>query len=150
MGGNLSQDTVHVIARMVKCGDEELIVKLMPVQHQRNGNDCGLFALAFAKVLIPPNGTMTKKTLRNHLLQCFRNNETNQFPQEDMSVKSKPSKFVYKVYEVFCISRDVFFDEEVEKEPENFMAECYHCKCEVTLKEAFVKPNTTWECSFCL
>ena len=61
MGGNLSQDTVHVIARMVKCEDEELIVKLMPVQHQRNGNDCGLFALAVAKVLIPQNGTMTKK-----------------------------------------------------------------------------------------
>ena len=36
MGGNLSKDTVHVIARMVKCEDEELIVKLMPVQRQTN------------------------------------------------------------------------------------------------------------------
>ena len=73
-----------------------------------------------------------------------------------MSVKSKTSKFVYKVCEVFCICRDVFFEEDVEKEPENFMAECstfgewYHCKCEATVKEVFVKPNTTWECSFCL
>ena len=47
MGGNLSKDTVHVIARMVECEDEELVVKLMPVQHQTNGNNCGLFALAF-------------------------------------------------------------------------------------------------------
>ena len=48
MGGNLSKDTVHVIARIVKCENEQLMVKLMPVQHQTNGNDCGLFALAFA------------------------------------------------------------------------------------------------------
>ena len=73
-----------------------------------------------------------------------------------MSVKSKPSKIIYKVYEVFCICRDVFSEEDVEKEPENFMAECskcgewYHRKCEVIPKEVFVKPNTTWECSFCL
>ena len=62
MGGNLSKDMAHVIARMVKCEDEELMVKLIPVQHQTNGNDYGLFALAFAaKLLIPQNGTMTKK-----------------------------------------------------------------------------------------
>ena len=48
MGGNLSKDMVHVIARMVKCEDEEFMVKLMPVQHQANGNDCDLFVLAFA------------------------------------------------------------------------------------------------------
>ena len=48
MSGNLSKDTVYVIARMVKCEDEELMVKLMPVQHQTNSNNCGLFALAFA------------------------------------------------------------------------------------------------------
>ena len=48
MGGNLSKDTVHVIARIVKCEYEQLMVKLMPVQHQTKGNDCGLFALAFA------------------------------------------------------------------------------------------------------
>ena len=48
MGGHLCKDKVHVIAKMVKCEDEGLMVKLMPVQHQMNGNDCGLFALAFA------------------------------------------------------------------------------------------------------
>ena len=47
MVGHLCKDKVHVIARMVKCEDEGLMVKLMPVQHQMNGNDCGLFALAF-------------------------------------------------------------------------------------------------------
>ena len=39
MGGDLSQDTVHVIARIVECKDEELMVKLMSVQHQTNSND---------------------------------------------------------------------------------------------------------------
>ena len=64
-------------------------------------------------------------------------------------MKSKPSKIVYKVYEVFCICRDVFFEEDVEKEPGNFMAEyskCeewYHRKWEVVPKEVFHKPNAT-------
>ena len=35
MGVNLSQDTVHVIVRMVNCEDEEFMVKLIPVQQQR-------------------------------------------------------------------------------------------------------------------
>ena len=47
MCGNLSKDTVYVVARMVKCEDEELMVKLIPVKHQTNINDCGLIALAF-------------------------------------------------------------------------------------------------------
>ena len=93
MGGNLSKDTVHVIARMVKCEDEELMVKLMPVQHQTNGHDCGVFALAlatgFTEGIDPSERYYDKKALRNHLLQCFRNNEINQFLQEDISVKSK-------------------------------------------------------------
>ena len=158
MGGNLSKDAVHVIARMVQCEDEQLMVKLMPVQHQTNGNDCGLFALAFAtnfaEVIDPSERYYDKKALRNHLLQCLRNSEINHFPQEDMSVKSKPSKIVYKVHEVICICRDAFFEEDVEKQPENVMAECskcwewYHCKCEVIPKEVFVKPNATQECAF--
>ena len=129
MGSNLSKDTVHVIARMVKCEDEELMVKLMPVKHQANGNDCDLFALAcatdFAEGIDPSERYYEEKALRNHLLQCFRNNEINQFLQEDMSVKGKPSKIVYKLYEVFYICRDVFFEEDVEKEPENFMKPLY-------------------------
>ena len=73
-----------------------------------------------------------------------------------MSVKSKPFKIVCKVYKVFRICRDVFFKEDVKKEPENVMAEfskCeewYHRKFEVIPKEVFIKPNATRECSFCL
>ena len=131
MGGNLSKDKVHVI---------ELMVKLIPVQHQTNGNDCGFFALVFAtdfaEGIDPSERYYYEKALKNHLLQCFRNNEINQLPQEDMPVNSIPSKIVYKVYQVFCICRDVFFEEDLEKKPENFTAECskcgewYHRKCE--------------------
>ena len=93
MDGNLSKDMAHVIARIVKCEDEELIVKLMLVQHQTNSNDCGLFASSFATDFAggidPSKRYYDEKALRNHLMQCFRNNEINQFPQENMSVKSK-------------------------------------------------------------
>ena len=79
MGGHLSKDTVHVILRMVKCEDEELMVKLIPVQHQTNGNDCSLFAFAFtidfAEGIDLTERYYDEKSLRSHLLQFFRNNE---------------------------------------------------------------------------
>ena len=44
-----------------------------------SGNDCGLFALAFAtdfaEGIDPSERYYDEKALRNHLLQCFRNNE---------------------------------------------------------------------------
>ena len=92
---------------MIKCEDEEFIVKLMPVQHETNGNDCGLFSFAFAtdfaEGIDPTKRNYEEKALRSHLLQCFRNNEANQFPQKGTSVKNKPSEIVCKVYEIVCI-----------------------------------------------
>ena len=80
MGGNLSKDTVHVIARVNKCEDEELMVKLMPVQHQTNGNDwfvCFSICTDFAEGIDPSERYYGQEALRNHLLQCFRNIEIN-------------------------------------------------------------------------
>ena len=60
-----------------------------------------------------------------------------------MSVKSKSSNIVYKICEVFFICRDVFFEEDIQKEPENFMAECskcgewYHRECGVIPKKKY-------------
>ena len=106
MGGHFSKDMVHVIAGIVKCKEEELMVKLMPVQHQANRNDCGLFALAvatnFAEGIDPSERYYDEKALTSYLLQCFKNNEINQFPQEDMSLKSKPSKLFAKYMRYFA------------------------------------------------
>ena len=69
---------------MIKCEDEDFMVKLMSVQHQANSNDCGLFALAFVTDFIegidPSERNYEEKALRSHLLQCLRNNQINQFP----------------------------------------------------------------------
>ena len=83
MGGSLSQDTVHITARMIKCEDEEYMVKLMAVQDQVNGNNCGLFAFVFATNFVegidPSERNYEEKALRSHLPQRFRNNEKTQF-----------------------------------------------------------------------
>ena len=72
MVGNLTQDIVHIIARIIKYEDEEFMVKLMSVQHQTNGNGCGLFALTFvtdfAESIDLSERHYDKKTLRSHLL----------------------------------------------------------------------------------
>ena len=107
MGGNLSKDTVHVIARIVKYEDEEFTVKLMPVQYQTNDNDCGLFALAFdtnfAEGNNPSEGYFDEK------IYCKKPSTAMfQFPQKDMSLKSKPSKIVYKVYVRYFAYTEMF------------------------------------------
>ena len=70
----------------------------MPTQHQTEDNGCDVFALKFAtdfaEGIHPSEWYYDEKALRNHLLKWFRNNEINQSPQEDTSVKSKPSKVV--------------------------------------------------------
>ena len=70
----------------------------MPTQHQTEGNDCDLFALKFAtdfaEGIDHSEWYYDKKALRNHLLKWLRNNEINQVPQENTSVKRKPSKVV--------------------------------------------------------
>lgn len=77
MGGNLSKPTVHVIARIITCEDEDIRVKLMPIPNLWNGNDCGFFALVFTSNFtegVDPSGWQhEEKTLKSCLLQFFRN-----------------------------------------------------------------------------
>ena len=65
-----------VKCEMVKCEDEELMVKLMPVQHQTNGNDCCLFALAFttdfAEGIDPSERFYDEKALKKPSIAMFQ------------------------------------------------------------------------------
>ncbi|XP_066600006.1 putative autophagy-related protein 11 [Prorops nasuta] len=54
------------------------------VQSQRNGNDCGVFAIAFATSLlynIKPNEVLyDQKLMRQHLIQILKSNRLDHFP----------------------------------------------------------------------
>lgn len=157
MYGSLNQTIVHQIANLIKTPEEEFLVHVKPVQQQRNTNDCGLFALAFAtdfaNNLDPSVQVYDDKMFRKHLLQCLQQQEILPFPKKQEG-RERSSKEVYETFEVFCICRDVFFDKDT-KDDGNFMAECcncgewYHKKCTPIPIEVFKNNRRTWECNFC-
>ena len=55
-----------------------------PVQQQKNGSDCGIFAIAFATSLVygsnPQDFTFDIPKMRLHLLQCLKNEMITMFP----------------------------------------------------------------------
>ena len=59
-------------------------LNVVPIQQQRNGSDCGVFAAAFATALVhgvPPSLLeFDTKKLRNHLCGCLKAGKLEMFP----------------------------------------------------------------------
>jgi len=63
--------------------EEKFLVTFENVQQQVSGNDCGLFALAFATSLcfkdVPSVMFYDQISLRDHYVKCIENNEIQSF-----------------------------------------------------------------------
>ena len=132
------------------------LINSQPVQQQKNGNDCGLFAIAFAVDLAnkmdPSKAQYDDKKLRQHLLHCLESRKVSPFPKINGGRYRKCNP-KFETFEVFCICRDVFFESDT-KDNAYFMAECcncgewYHRKC-TSIPDKVFTCNKTWECNFC-
>lgn len=69
---------------MLKCKDREFSAQHLPVQQQTNGDDCGLFAIAFATGLAaniePTTRKYDQEKFRGHLLKRFKYGQISIFP----------------------------------------------------------------------
>lgn len=91
----LTESTKKQICSILHCENKAITVKRLPVQQQKDSNDCGLFALAFifyiAKNLENPiSVTFNQPLLRTHLLHCLKNGKMTDFPTQ--SIKAKTCK----------------------------------------------------------
>ena len=63
---------------------EEIKVKVMPVQQQTNGSDCGVFSVAFSTSLLhgqdPCDATYDTSMMQQHLKKCLQMNHFQPFP----------------------------------------------------------------------
>ena len=64
-------------------------MKVLPVQQQRGGVDCGLFAIAFVNFIAatqqnPINIWSNQTHMRNHALKCLKYNIMHSFPQGNL------------------------------------------------------------------
>nr|XP_047142905.1 uncharacterized protein LOC124817139 [Hydra vulgaris] len=89
MLNSLSDQGKKQIAALLVCPEKKIIIKIMDVQKQKGGNDCGLFAVAFAAALtkqIQPDHCLFKQNLmRDHLLKSLQETVLSMFP----TVKNK-------------------------------------------------------------
>ena len=72
------------IASLLDCEGKKIYVKIMDVQFQKGGHDCGLFAIAFATALSngvsPGKCTFKQQEMRKHLYECLNKGELLMFP----------------------------------------------------------------------
>ena len=80
-----SSTVLTQVAAILK-SSQSFELRVVNVQQQQGGDDCGLFAIAFAVDLCmgndPFTSSYTQKAMRDHLAKCFENNLFVQFPQE--------------------------------------------------------------------
>ena len=78
----LDKHTVQVIQRTYGCSPCN--IKVIPVQKQIGGTDCGLFAIAFSIALAcsrdPSNEAYDQSRMREHILKCFSSQKIKPFP----------------------------------------------------------------------
>ena len=81
---NIIQNEVE---EQVKCliGEANYMgLRVVAVQQQGNGSDCGVFAIAFATCLVngilPQTVQFVPNEMRGHLINCFRNGQLELFP----------------------------------------------------------------------
>ena len=65
----------------------KLVVSIVPVQKQNDGYNCGLFAIAFAAVILdgksPEDAYFDVSKMRHHLIYCLQNETLMPFPKVD-------------------------------------------------------------------
>ena len=152
----INKKSMHVKAKMLKYEDEVFLTKTVPVQKQSNSSDCRLFALAFAFDLannLDPSVITYNKKLSEKL---YLLEEITEFPKTSEWLARTKDKTLFETHEVFCSCRDVFFEHDIKRDPENFMTECCNCgewfhqKYMNIPTNVFTLPDASWECNQCI
>ena len=73
---SVSEDTLHVIARILSSSATTITVRMMKVEKQANLSDCGVLAIAIAHEICsgrnPGTVIFNRSELRLHLAVCFQ------------------------------------------------------------------------------
>ena len=123
---------------------------MMDVQIQSGGDDCGIFATAFAFALCsgrnPCNITFTQQLRQDHLSSCFHVQKLSPFPSDSKPRQALKDARNIEKFPVFCVCR-------MPKDKKG-MAQCtacrdwFHQKCQKILRAVFTK-KAIWRCISC-
>ena len=158
--GRIGRVFLHQIADILLTTNDIISINIQPVQQQRNGNDCGAFAIAFAVCIAfgknPGEIAFDYFQLRKHLEHCLKENRFTPFPEVNNRVKRAKSTKVN--HEVYCVCRRPYFPEDTEESSDNFMVPCsvctewFHKSCMKIPMEVFKSDKSAgkWKCNTCI
>ena len=99
----LSLQTKRQICALLCCYQKSIKVKIVPVQQQAGGVDCGLFAVAFIQYILsekknPTNVSFMQSSTRTHTFKCLKNNNFEMFPRSETVQKNRKEKSLNSPY----------------------------------------------------
>jgi hypothetical protein len=92
----LSSDVKELIADLLQWKGNYITIHYCDVQWQVGGNDCGIFAIAFATAICngdePASIVFDQNNMRKHLKTCFDNGKLTPFPERSRKRRIKAAK----------------------------------------------------------
>ena len=144
----IPDSTQKQICALLMSHEPKVRLRFINADKQKNGNDCGLYALAFCAALCagdePQHITFSKTDMRKHLLQCFTRNEMEPFPGEKVTRKKRVKETV--MLEIICTCRSIEDGNMVECE---VCKEWFHQGCLTVPQSVWKKPSAPWMCHSC-
>ena len=124
-------------------------MEIANVQMQNGGDDCGLFAIAFAFSLCagdePTELNYTQHKLHDHLVSCLENISITRFPTTRRRKHKHKNTISFKI-PVYCICRQPDSGKMVEC---GQCKEWYHDDCIAVPKDVWKKRLYSWICDKC-
>ena len=143
--------TNKILSKLLQTSNSFMTVEVMNVQQQRGGNDCRVFAIAFATSLVlgqcPTLRSYTQKNMRRHLLECLESKEIALFPSR--TVNKKYHQAVLHTYNllVICKCRQIESGHEVQCDE---CQEWFHLECvDLDGDSDFFCDSVPWFCNSC-
>ncbi|XP_065682327.1 uncharacterized protein LOC136095537 [Hydra vulgaris] len=139
---------------------KKIVIKVLPVQQQTNGVDCGLYAIAWARQVLETNGIppsthmFEQNEMRNHLLNCILNNQLDVFPKAITPTMFRRCTAKSFHIPLHCSCR-MFWTQKDEHIFNRQMAQCFTCnkwfhrECESIPVCAYEKEDVIWNCHDC-
>lgn len=150
-----SLDLMQQICSLVHPNSDLYRFDVMNVQSQKNGSDCGIFAIAYATQLAyghdPIQCQWKVGVMRNHLLKCFEKQMITPFPLEKERRITMGNR-VRKSHEenIHCTCR-MPNDKNLEMVCCDYCNRWFHRECEGLDPDGdYASRSVKWKCSVCI